>query len=250
MKLRRSTLNETKGNQNQQKALAFALYIKFRVGRNATIKNYTANKLKRLTNLSSTSIKKYIPIIIELGYAKMERGNLILKKLSSDTNDRNICLDNINHNSFKDVYNSIRSYLALLIQHRKNFIKRTIQTATNPHNTKELKAARKTLKRLAKNGIIDNVNGQFIENGISYARIAREIGCCNRTAFSVMAYAIMNNYTRKVRNCEQIQSMGVGYRKVEGATFTTKNNIYFMHANIYALTYNTHLNLQGRRGMA
>jgi len=238
MKVRRLILNGIKGQPMQQKALALAIYLKFKVGRDSIIKNFTINKIRNITGLSATTINKYLPILLENGWVTFcgsNKEHLVISRLASNTNNRNVCVDKFCFNSFKDVYNSIRSFLAILIQARKDFIKRTIQIATNPQKGQNCKAARKTMKRLVREGIIRD--GKYKEYGLSYKRIASELGNCARTAFRVMQYAINKNLLVKHNNIEQVYAPKVWYRHILGYTFATKNNLYSVHANTYTITH-------------
>ena len=238
MKVRRRILNEIKGLPMQQKALAFAIYLKFKVGRDSIVKDFSINKIRKITGLSATTINKYLPILLRNGWASIcgsTKKHLVINRLASSTNNRNVCIDRFCFNSFKDVYNSIRSFLAILIQARKDFIKRTIQIATNPKVGENCKAARKTVKRLVREGIIRDV--EYKEYGLSYKRIAKELGNCARTAFRVMQYAIKKKLVCKHNNVEQIYAPKVFYRSIIGYTFATKNNIYRVYANTYTISH-------------
>ena len=179
-----------------------------------------------------------MPILLQNGWASIcgsTKKHLVINRLASSTNNRNVCIDRFCFNSFKDVYNSIRSFLAILIQARKDFIKRTIQIATNPKVGENCKAARKTVKRLVREGIIRDV--EYKEYGLSYKRIAKELGNCARTAFRVMQYAIKKKLVVKHNNVEQIYAPKVFYRSIIGYTFATKNNIYRVYANTYTISH-------------
>ena len=238
MKVRRRILNEVKGQPMQQKALAFAVFIKFKVGRDSIVKDFSINKIRKITGISATTINKYLPILLQNGWASIcgsTKKHLVINRLASSTNNRNVCIDRFCFNSFKDVYNSIRSFLAILIQARKDFIKRTIQIATNPKVGENCKAARKTMKRLVREGIIRD--GEYKEYGLSYKRIAFELGNCAKTAFRVMQYAINKKLVVKRNNYEQVYAPNVFYRNIIGYTFATKNNLYCVHANTYTISH-------------
>jgi len=238
MKIKRRIMNDIKGQPMQQKALAFAVYLKFKVGRDSIVKDFSINKIRKITGLSSTAINKYLPILFANGWASIcgsSRKHLVINRMASSTNNRNVCVDKFCFNSFKDVYNSIRSFLAILIQARKDFIKRTIQIATNPQVGENCKAARKTVKRLVREGIIRDI--KYKEYGLSYKRIAKELGNCARTAFRVMQYAINKKLVVKHNNVEQVFAPKVYYRHIIGYTFSTKNNLYCVHANTYAIPH-------------
>ena len=239
MNIRRKTLNEVKGQPKLQKALAFALLLKHNVGRDSTIKDFSINKLRKITGLSATTINKYLPILEEQGwvhYSGKNRQHLVVSRLSSSTGGRNISIDKFCFDSFMDVYNSIRSFLAMLIQARKDFIRRTLQIVADPHKGQNFYAARKTMKRLVRKGIIRDVYAKYKEFGLSYKRIASELGNCARTAFRVVQYAIDKMWITKHNNHEQVYAHNIYYYPIEGYMFSTKNNLYRILANTYDIS--------------
>lgn len=241
MKVRRKILNEIKGQPRVQKALAFALLIKSRTRRDSTVKDFSINKLRTLTGLSAVTVAKYLYTLEEQGWVRYDgkRGqHLVICKLSSHSEGRNVCVDNLCYDSFKDVYNSIRTLLAMSIQARKDFIQRTIQIATNPKRGQNFKAARRTVKRLVNKGIIRDIYTKYKEYGLSYQRIAKELGSCARTAFGVIEYGIQKGFVIRHKHQEQFYAKGVFFLPVRNYTFTTKNNMYRILANTY--TSNMH----------
>lgn len=231
-------MNECKGQPRLQKAVAMALYLKFKLGRSSMMRNYSINKIHNLTKISATTIKKYLPILKENGWVTFcgkKQQHLIVNKLSSHTENRNICVDIFCFDSFADTYRSLRSFLALIIQSHKNFIKRTLQIATNPQKGENFKDARKLVKRLVKQGILRDVYSTYKEYGLSFKRIAKETGNCVRTAQRIMQYAINKNWVKKQNHVEKVFVPNINYYKVEGYTYSTKNNLYRVYSNTYEL---------------
>lgn len=238
MQLKRKIVNECKGQPTLQKALAIALYMKYKLGRSSMMRDYTINKLHKLTHISPTTINKYLPILIKQGWVHFDGKNkqhLIISKLASHTDNRNICVDKFCFTSFTETYRSLRAFIALIIQSHKDFVKRTIQIATNPQKGENCKAARKLVKRLVKQGILRTIYDAYKEYGLSYKRIARETGNCVRTAQRIMKYAKDKNWVKIHHNQEQVFAPKVYFRKVEGYYFSTKNNLYRIFANTYEL---------------
>jgi len=238
MRLRRRIMNECKGNPRLQKAVAMALFIKSKIGRGSTIRNYSVNKLHGITGISATTIKKYMPVIIGMGLAHFEgKGcqHLVMGKMCSHTDGRNICVDRFVFDSFKETYNSLRAYLVMLIQSRKDFIRRTIQTATNPKRGEDYKAARKTMKRLVREGVLRGMYEAYREYGIGLARIAKETGNCIRTACKVVKYAVEQKWMQKKRHFSRFFAPNVNFMHVDGFTFSTRNNLYKVSPNTYSL---------------
>lgn len=238
MQVKRKTINECKGQPRLQKALAFALLLKFRLGRSSMMRDYSINKIHTLTKVSATTIRKYLPIIIEKGWVTFCGKNsqhLVVAKICSSTNNRNVCVDKFCFNSFQDVYRSLRAFIALIIQSHKDFIKRTIQIASHPKKGQNFKAARKLLKRLVKQGVLKSVYDAYKEYGLSLQRIAKETGNCVRTAQRIMQYAINKNWAKKTHNYEKVKSANF---YCDGYTFYKNGYLYKVNANTYELSKN------------
>lgn len=233
MQIRRKIINETKGQPRLQKALAFAIFLKFKLGRSSMMRNYSVNKIHTLTKISATTINKYLPILIEQGWVQFSGKNnqhLIASKLASHTDGRNICIDKFCFDSYKDVYRSLRAFLALIIQSHKDFIKRTIQIATNPKKGQNFKAARKLVKRLVRQRVLKSVYDAYKELGLSLKRIARETGNCVRTAQNIMNYAISKKWCSKQHH----------YEKVNAANFYYERYMFYKNGNLYNVCANTY----------
>ena len=238
MQLKRRIINECKGQPQRQKVVAMALFIKSKLGRSSMMRNYTINNLHTITGISATTLHKYIPIMVRLRLVQFfgdKKQHFAITNLASHTDGRNINVDKFCFDSFKDVCNSLRAFLALFIQARKDFIRRTIQTVANPKNYKEHKAARKTMKRLVKQGIVASVNVKYKELGISYKRIAKELGMCMRTAQNIIEYALEKNWAEKHKHIKAIDAPNINYFQADNCTYTTKNYICIVYANTYTL---------------
>ena len=240
MRLKRELFNNCKGNPRQQKALALAIYLKRLLGRTSTLHDYTVNKLHKISGLSPTTIKKYIPILKQMDLVHFTGKNnqhLVVSKLSSHTGNRNINIDAFKFSTTKDIYNSLRAFLVLAIQARKDFVRRTIQTFSHPSSNKEMRSARKTMKRLVKAGVLKGIDDVYCELGLSYARMARETGNCIRTIQRVIKFAIANGWCKKRVNKEVIPLKGIAFRDTgEFFTYSTQDTLVLMHANIYYLS--------------
>lgn len=242
MQLRRAIITDLRGAPRRQKAVAFALLLKSLLGRASIIPNYSVNKIRALTGLSATAIKNYMATLQQMGYVRYcgrNKQHIVIASLASHTTNRNINVDAFCFKTFKDVYNSLRAYIALAIQHRKDYIRRTLQIVNDPHRGQDYRSARKKVKRLVKHGILASRYDEYREYGLSYTRIAKELGNCARTAFNVMQYAVKKHFAHKNHNQEQIFAYRVTYMRVCNTTFSTLNNIYIIHANTYTLCQRT-----------
>lgn len=179
-----------------------------------------------------------MPILKEHGWVKLEGKNkqhLVVCKLCSHTNNRNIRVDMFCYDSFTEVYRSLRAFLALIIQSHKDFIKRTIQIATNPKRGQNFMAARKLVKRLVRQGVLNTPYDTYKEYGLSLKRIAKETGNCIRTAQRIMQYAQKKKWCKVKHHPKQVYSPKIYFREIEGYMFSTKNNLYRVYANTYTL---------------
>ena len=239
MQLRKSIFNDIKGQPRLQKAVSLALYLKAILGQGSVLHNYTINKLHEKSGVSPTTLKKYLPILKKNKWIQLQgkhNQHLVISKLASHSQKRNISLDEFDFKSFKDTYNSLRAFLALAIQARKDFIRQTILSYHNPSNKKEFCMARKKVKRFVKMGVLNRVDSAYKEFGVSFKRIAQETGNCIRTAQRIIQFAIKRNWCIKHRHAEIYHLKGVGFRDTDGLfTYSTKDYLVLMHANSYTL---------------
>jgi hypothetical protein len=229
-------MNECKGQPKLQKALAIAVLLKQRLGRSSMMRNYSINKIHTLTKISATTINKYMPILIENGWVSFcgkNNQHLIVSKLCSHTDGRNICVDKFCFESFADVYRSLRAFLALIIQSHKDFIKRTIQIATDPKRGQNFKGARKLVKRLVRQGLLRSIYDAYKEYGLGYKRIAEETGNCIRTAQRIMQYAVRKRWTKKQSHYERVYAPNYFS---DDYTYHKDKFMYIVHANTYELS--------------
>lgn len=239
MRLKRKIFHECIGNPRIQKAVSIAILLKIHLGRISTMHNWTVNKIHNLTGISATTIKKYLPVMKALGLVHTEgRGSehLVVRRLSSKRQGRNIDISQFDFSSFKDIYNCLRAFLALAIQARKEFVRRALHASHNPASSGELKRARAKLRRLVKNGAISGMDAKFEDHGISRARIARETGNCIRTASNIVSFAIKMRWWRKENHKIRVLLSGIGFRETGGLfTYATKNYLVISLANTYTL---------------
>lgn len=239
MQVRRSIFNHIKGNPKQQKALSLCLLLKYRCGRNSTIKDWTYNKLHNITSMSATTLRKLLPILIKNGWVHFSGKNnqhLVVGRNASHNKERNIRVDIFCFDSFKKLYNSVRALVALAVQHRKDFIRHTIQTCHNPKDNKELRKARKHMKRLVRMGVLKGMDDEYNELGLSYSRIAQETGNCIRTAQRIIKFAIIAGWCSKKQKKTFYQLKGISFREGYGLfTYASKDYIVIMGANRYSL---------------
>lgn len=247
MKVRRRYMNDVKGSTMQQKALAMAVYLKHRIDRrDSTLYNFSPNKIKTITGIAPKTLMRYLPTMLSCGYAAFtgkNREHLLIKRLSSHSDYGNIDISNFRFDSFSEVYNSLRAYIFLMLQARKDYVRRILQAVKNPPKGADYKEIRRKVKVLVNRGIIRNAQQEYREFGLSFKRIAKEIGICTRTAENVVNFAVKKAWVKKERHVSQFFFPKVNRYPVKGCTFSTRNNVYVVRANSYALSRSTAVGL-------
>lgn len=235
----RKIINEITGDTRKQKAVAIAVYLKKVCGRSSTIRDFNPYKIQKLTHIHPNTFKTYLPIMVDMGLVRFDGKNnehLVICRMRSRHIQRNVDVHRFSYKSFKSVYHSLRAFLVLILQQRKDFVYRTLQIARNPKKGQDFKSARKTVKRLVKQGVLKSVFDSAKDFGLSYKRIAKEVGVCVRTAERVVAYALQKRWCRKQTHFTRVEMRGVNRMYVEGYTFTTRNYGFIVDANTYTLS--------------
>lgn len=237
MVIRRKIIRECKGNPLMQKTVAMAIYIKFILGKTSNLPDYSVNKLHKITHIAPTSIKKYIPIMIKKGWAMIRNGSLTILCMRSHNTGRNINIDRFNFESFKETYRSLRAFIALSIQARKDYIRRTLLLVNNPKSAKENKVARKKVRSLVRRGFLDSLYQKYMEAGLSLKRIAKETGNCVRTAQRIMQYAIRQKWCKKQHHFLKFPAKKYFLEFIPSKhAFMSNGFVYIVQANTYTLS--------------
>lgn len=239
MKSRRSTLLKLRGDQRGQKIYSLAILLKVKTN-HSRITKYTTHKLMQLADTSFTLAKKLEEGLIEYGYAHFEGCNsnkvLVINSISSHTSNRNINIDEFDFSSYRKILRSLQAFIIMRLQASKDYYRHLLQSRHNPKSSEEFKKAYRKVKNFVREGLLNSVDTQFNEWGISLKRIAKEVGCCERTAQRVIKFALSREWLKKEHHVEQLYAPKVCSRPVEGYTFSTRNNLYKVHANTYSLS--------------
>ncbi len=231
------------GDKTLQKAVALLLLLKNRLGKTSVINNASQNQIARVAGVSPSTISRYLPLWQELGFVVWQGKRsdmLVVKRLSSKTDHRNYDVQRLDYSSFKSLYHSFRDFLFLIVQSRKDYIKRMIRIATNPNWNENFKAARKTCKRYAKMYRGDETE-TYHEFGLSYKCIAQKLGFCAKTAQNIVSDTIKRRWCRKFTHYSWTILRGVMGMFVNGFTFTTRNYGFVVEANTYEMSHYWHL---------
>lgn len=219
------------------KAIALLLYLKKKVWKSSSISRSSYNRIAKFASVSPNTIKKYMPVWIRLGLIEWQGRNkdvFVIRKFSARREHRNYDISRLDFSSFKNTYYSLRSMLFLIMQSQKEYVKRMVRSTYKPKKLLEYKAARRFCNRHAHTD--ENGKFVFIENGISYKKIGKVIGFCERTAERIVQFALKKKWCKKETHYNYTYMPGVCFREVEGYTFTTWNYAYIVGANTYTLS--------------
>ena len=225
------------GDTTMQKAVVLLLLLKKRIVTSA-IHEFSINKAAIIAEVSPNTIKRYLPIWEGMGMVDYQGVNsdiLVMKKISSSTKHRNYAIDRLDFSSFKRLYNSYREFLFLVIQSRKDYVKRLLRIAHDPRRGEDFKGARKACRQYAKTKAGEKT-AIYHEYGLSYKKIARKIGVCVKTAQKIVSGTIKKRWCCKQRNFISFLLPSVNKMEIDGYTFTTHNYGYIILANTYTVS--------------
>ena len=233
--IRYSITNKLFRDKKSLKAISLLLFFYHKYEGNV-LKNWSINKIASVTGVNAMTVKKRINTLLDNGYAKIEGNSLILLSVVSKHKDRNINISNICYDTIKDVEKSLYAVLLCIIQAHKDFCKRTILQAKNAKNAKTLRMAR-SLKR--KYGYSET----YDERGLSYRRIALNLGISLKTAFDYVKYAVKKGFVNVQSHFLRLFTPNVNRYPIEEYTFTTDNYAYIVTPNTYTIINNIFNNL-------
>lgn len=235
-----------------QKCLALTIMLKSKL-KTSRIPQYSVNKLSQIAGISHKTAEKYEKEMLEYGFIHFEgtpdNRVLIVNSISSHTSNRNINIDEMDFSNFFAAYRSLQSFLFMRVQRNKDFLRHLLQARHNPKSPKEYRAAIKQVKDLVKQGVLKSVNVKYKEKGISLKRIAKEVGCCLRTAERIIKFAVGKQWVEKQNNFEWVYAPHVNHRQIDGFTFSTRHKLCIAHPNTYSLSPSISQALSFRHGI-
>lgn len=239
MKMRRRFLAEARYDRTMQKCLAIAIVLKSKL-KSSRIHHYSTNKLCQAAGISHKTAEKYERLLEEQSFIHFEgtpdNRVLIVNSIASHTSNRNIGIEEMDFSSFFSAFRSIQSFIFMRIQHNKDYLRQLLQARHNPKNPSEFRKAKRKVKDLVEQGKLKSADTHYEEKGLSLEKIAREIGCCIRTAERVIDYAIGRNWVERQRNFEWFYAPHVNHKQIDGFTFSTKHKLCIAHPNTYLLS--------------
>lgn len=244
--VRRSLIYWARGNKGRVELLAFMLMLKQYSDTHSTIKDFSINKIAVMTHSSWATCKKYIQALLDnkLATYDEERNTLSIGRISSGTKHRNMRIDGLDFRTIKAAKDSIRHLVHMLGIVVKRFVKEVIRAATNPktwpstgYKDDKVKAAALCKKFVRPNP--DTMEYGFKELGKSYDTIAKQMGCCKKTAIRIISDGIHNHlYCKKVMPIMWFRLSRSAMRTCgDMFTFITRKGFgAIAEANMYSLT--------------
>lgn len=211
-----------------------AIYVKQNTT-SSLVKDWSINKLRQITGLSSTTIKKRLPLLYQQGFITCQGRNnehLLFVNLKSSCNRNNIDIANIQSDSVKDIEKSLMALLVVLIQKQKEYARLQLQHASDGKTVAEIKHGMRERKRYG-------WHPRFVDNGLSYARIAKRLGVSLRKAFDTVAFGLKCGFFTKMSHFIKLNVKGASNLSEvpQGFTFISKRGYLFkVYANTYFLS--------------
>lgn len=241
--IRIDLLGAMSGNLLLVKAIAMAIFVKNHL-KDARVTHYTPNRLRDLIGkhqrpLHHTTVTKYVDELLRADLARVEGADLVLCSLSDRRGKFNLSLGDTSGLTISELENHLLTAQVMLILKRKEFVKRTIETATNPKRTKDgyqdFKQARRRCRQYG-------YTREFHDHGLSYRTIARRLGISLQKAEEVIRYATTCGLLVKHTHQQQLFAYGIGaaakyINESRSTTFSTKNNSYIVYANTYTMPH-------------
>lgn len=239
MKIRRRFIVDTRRDKAFQKCLALALMLKDRL-HSSRILAYSTNRLCGILNISHKAAKKYEGLMLEYELIHFEGTDhkkvLIINRLTSHTANRNIDASFLDTSSFQTAIKSVQAFMFMKIQHNKDYIRHLLQTRHDPKTPEEYRKARRKVKNLVTQGRLKSVDDKYKEYGLSLSKVAKELGCCIRTAQRITGFAYNKGWVDKVRRFTWVYAPHVNHREVPGYTFSTRHRLCIVKPNLYLLS--------------
>lgn len=202
--VRRSLVYWARDNKGRIELLAFMLMLKQYSDTHSTIKDFSINKIAVMTHSSWATCKKYVRALLDskLATYDKERNTLSIGRVSSGTKHRNMRIDGLDFRTIKAAKDSVRHLIHMLGIIVKRFVKEVTRAATNPktwpstgYKDDKLKAAALCKKFVRPNP--DTMTYEFRELGKSYNTIAKQMGCCKKTAIRIIRDGVREHLYRK-----------------------------------------------------
>lgn len=236
--IRRKIITDIAGSPIKQKAVAFAMLMKRASKESSVIRHFTVYKLHKLScneqgkgGMAYKTIRKYLDVLFKMELAEVMDGDLYIKRLASKSKHRNIDISSFELDTSKNIFNEIRDLLFLVVQAHKDYVLSLLRLRRDPSWDTDYKKVRRLCKKCC-----NDPNAEYKEYGLSYRRIARQLGCCARTAFKVVGDTIGRQWCTKTNRCAVVELPNVNYKDVPGYSFTTQHHGFIIRSNTFTLS--------------
>lgn len=237
--IRKTILLAMQYRRDALRAVAFLVWFRHKNNNGTQIHNYTVNQIANITKCHSWTVKKHIAELEKMNLIEYRDGDIIFKSIKSGHTRRNLRIARADFSSLTSLQDSIYAFFLVQIKQHMIFAASTIRTATDGHDLKKVKAAKKLCRKYG-------YGTKFIDNGISFTTIARRLKIGRTKAAKIIKLAVENlGLLIKTRHYLYEKIVGIGHREVLSPysktpkpyyTYTTKNYGYKVFPNSYALT--------------
>ena len=249
-KLCRTTFHSVEDERRERKAIAFAILMKNRKP-SSVVKDWSYKGLARISGLAPGTCNTYVHILKEMGLVSMSihKGHkyLYFGKLKAQKKKnrgkvgyhtpkhKDIDLGNYDATSVKTIEMTLKALAIVEIQRQKDYAQQCISAKQNPRNLQEYKKAEKICRARG-------WDSSFVDNGISYNHIRRQLNCSPNTVSATIQYGEKNGLFTVTRcepelvyHCpghakEAVQYLDISY------SWCTDDNVYYQPANKFSLT--------------
>ena len=238
------------GDRKRRRAVAFAILMKNRKPA-SVVKDWSYKGLARVSGLAPGTCRSYVHILMEMGLVSMSihKGHqyLYFDKLKAQKRKnrgktgyhtpkhKDIDLGNYDAASVKTIEMTLKALAIVEIQRRKDYAQQCISAKQNPRNLPEYKKTEKICRARG-------WDGPFVDNGISYKRICRQLNCSPNTVSATIQYGEETRLFTVTRSEPMIVFRGSGLARQaakyleEPYSWFTDNVVYYQPANKYVLT--------------
>lgn len=232
-KVSRYIYNLCIADANRRKALALLIYAKNKL-KSSTLARFSYNRLREVTGLHITTLKKRISTLLDMGLIeRVGKNGEHLMFCCVRSKKTNVIIDRISFESVKSVEDGLMAMFIVEVQRRKEYIRQLTEKLHNPKNLEEYKVVKRICR---KRGWTD-----FKDNGISYNYIASKLNINLKRAYHIVKCAIENKMINKWnmhKNYLFIKNGAKDYLDFLGNPknmFASSSNVFIAAANTYTI---------------